>query len=251
MISPLLFSIYTNRLVSECSNVTILKYADDTCIIGCISDDNDRQAYFNEISRVSILCKQLDLSSNATKTQEMLFCTKRDKPESATLQLDGVDIELCDNVKYLGVLIDNKLRFESHVDNLVTKASQRMHIVRTFCYTSTKLLSSMLFKSFIISILTYCLPILYTSIYAKDKKRLRKFFKDANRLSIENISDLDSIIDNRTKNLILNYIHDDEHFINDLLPKLPSGRYRTMKYRSSWGRDSFLRSMILSLNNIL
>ena len=109
----------------------------------------------------------------------------------------------------------------------------------------------MLFKSFIISILTYCLPILYTSIYAKDKKRLRKFFKDANRLSIENISDLDSIIDNRTKNLILNYIHDDEHFINDLLPKLPSGRYRTMKYRSSWGRDSFLRSMILSLNNIL
>ena len=104
---------------------------------------------------------------------------------------------------------------------------------------------------FIISILTYCLPILHTPIYAKDKKRQTKFFKDANRLSIENISDLDSIIDNRTKNLILNYIHDDEHFINDLLPKLPSGRYRTMKYRSSWGRDSFLRSMILSLNNIL
>ena len=172
---------------------------------------------------MSILCKQLDLSLNATKTQEMLFCTKRDKPESATLT----------------VLIVNKLRFECHVDNLVTKASQRMHIVRTFCYTSTKLLSSMLFKSFIISILTYCLPILYTSIYAKDKKRLRKFFKDANRLSIENISDLDSIIDNRTKNLILNYIHDDEHFINDLLPKLPSGRYRTMKYRSSWGTDIF------------
>ena len=61
VISPLLFSIYTNRLVSECSNVTILKYADDTCIIGCISDDNYLQAYFNEISRVSIhvLCKQI------------------------------------------------------------------------------------------------------------------------------------------------------------------------------------------------
>ena len=125
-----------------------------------------------------------------------------------------------------------------------------MHIVRTFCHTSTKLLSSMLFKSFIISILTYCLPILYTSIYAKDKKRLRKFFKDANNLSIHDISDLDSIIDKRTKNLIMNYIHDDEHFINDYLPKLPSGRYRTIKYRSSWGKDSFLRSMILFLNNI-
>ena len=89
-----------------------------------------------------------------------------------------------------------KLRFESHVDNLVTKASQqRMHIVKTFCHANTKLLSLMLFKSFIISILTYCLPILYTSIYAKDKKRMRKFFKEANNLSIHDISDLDSIID--------------------------------------------------------
>jgi hypothetical protein len=92
---------------------------------------------------------------------------------------------------------------------------------------------------------------LYTSIYAKDKKRLRKFFKDANNLNIPNISDLDGIIDNRTKNLILNSILDDDHFINDFLPKLPSGRYRTIKYRSSWGRDSFLRNMILSLNTIL
>ena len=104
-------------------------------------------------------------------------------------------LEICHNVKYIGVVIDNNLRFESHVDNLVTKASQRMHNVRTFCYTSsTKLLSSMLFKGSIISILTYNLPILY-----KDKKRLRKFFKDANHLSIEDISDLDSIIDKRTK----------------------------------------------------
>ena len=39
---------------------------------------------------VSILCEQLDLSLNPTKTQEMLFCSKRDKPESATVQLDGV-----------------------------------------------------------------------------------------------------------------------------------------------------------------
>jgi hypothetical protein len=90
------------------------------------------QAYFTEINRVSILCKQLDLSLNPSKTQERLLCTKREKPDSPTLQLDGIEIELCDNVKYLGVLIDNTLRFESHVDNLVTKASQRMHIIRIF-----------------------------------------------------------------------------------------------------------------------
>ena len=53
----------------------------------------------NKISRVSILCKQLDLSLNPSQTQEMLCCTKREKPDSTTLQLDGLEIELCDNDK--------------------------------------------------------------------------------------------------------------------------------------------------------
>ena len=47
------------------------------------------------------------LSLNPSKTQEMLLCTKRDKPDSTTLLRgmgwDGIEIELCDNVKYLGV----------------------------------------------------------------------------------------------------------------------------------------------------
>jgi hypothetical protein len=145
VLSPLLFSAYTNRIRSEQSNITILKYADDTCVIGCISDDNNLSTYFNEIKRVSNQCEELDLLLNPTKTQEMLFSTKRDKPQSPALDLNGVKIDLCDNVKYLGVLIDDKLRFSNHVTKVVSKASQRMFIIRTFLYQSTKPLASMLF----------------------------------------------------------------------------------------------------------
>ena len=69
----------------------------------------------------------------------------------------------------------------------------------------------MLFRSFIVSILTYCLPILFTSIYSQDKKALREFFKQGHRLGLD-IEDLDSVISKRTKNLALQIIHDDEHF---------------------------------------
>ena len=65
-------------------------------------------------------------------------CFLLDKPDSPDLQIDDVNIEFCDNVKYLGVLVDNKLCFVEYVQNTVTKASQRMHIVRTFLYKSTK-----------------------------------------------------------------------------------------------------------------
>ena len=45
---------------------------------------------------------------NLLKTQDMLFSTKRDKAHSPTLELNSVQIDFCDNVKYLRVLFDNK-----------------------------------------------------------------------------------------------------------------------------------------------
>ena len=48
--------------------------------------------------------------------------TRRDKPDRPTLELNGVEIDCCDNVKYLGVLFDNKLHFKNHVNNVVTKS---------------------------------------------------------------------------------------------------------------------------------
>ena len=50
---------------------------------------------------------------------------------------------------------------------------------------------------------------------------------------------------------LLQMIHDSDHFINNFLEQCPSGRYRHTKYRSSWGRDSFLRSMSIKLNEFL
>ena len=68
---------------------------------------------------------------------------------------------------------------------------------------------------------------------------MRRYLKEAERHELLGISDLDKIIDKRTKTLIMNYIHDEEHFINDFLEQLPSSRYRTLKDRSARGKDGF------------
>ena len=73
----------------------------------------------------------------------------------------------------------------------------------------------------------------------KEKRPMRRFLKEAERHELLGISDLDKIIDKRTKTLIMNYIHDEEHFINDFLEQLPSSRYRTLKDRSARGKDGF------------
>ena len=250
VLSPLLFSIYTDQITSELSNVTIIKYAGDTCIIGCISNQQDLDSYFNEIDRISKQCSDYDLLLNASKTQEILFSTQRTKPHTPPIVLNGESITMCDKVTYLGIMLDQKLRFEEHIQSVVSKSEQRMYIVRNFVHLSTIPLATMLFKSFIVSLLTYCLPVLYTTIFAKDKKRLSKFFDQASKLKLQ-VDDLDNLMTKRTKTLTLRCIHDDDHFMNNFLAKCPSGRYRTIEHRSALGKNCFLRHAIHILNDIL
>ena len=43
VLSPLLFTLYTNDCTSKYENCSVLKYADDTVIIGNISNNNETQ----------------------------------------------------------------------------------------------------------------------------------------------------------------------------------------------------------------
>ena len=103
-----------------------------------------------------------------------------------------------------------------------------MYIVKNFVYLSSKPLSNMLFKSFIVSVITYCLPIFFTSIYASGKKFIHKVL-DGIKSGIEHPG-IDVLMTKQTRTLAMRYIHDVEHFINDFADKCPSGQYRTMKY---------------------
>jgi len=114
-----------------------------------------------------------------------------------------------------------------------------MYIVKNFVYLSSKPLANMLFKSFIMSRIAYCLPIIFTCIYASDKKAIQKIFKDCSKFGIEYLN-IDLHIQKLTKELVIKYIVDNGHFINNYPSQCPSGKYRTIKYRGAWGRDSFL-----------
>ena len=53
VLSPLLFSLYTDGIRSRSQNFRVLKYADDTCLIGLISNPSDLDCYFSEVNRIS------------------------------------------------------------------------------------------------------------------------------------------------------------------------------------------------------
>ncbi len=68
VLSPLLYSLYTHDCTASHSSNVIVKFADDTTVIGLITD-NDETAYREEVSTLTKWCPENHLSLNIDKTK--------------------------------------------------------------------------------------------------------------------------------------------------------------------------------------
>ncbi len=68
VLSPLLYSLYTHDCVSSHRSTSIIKFADDTVVLGLISN-NDETAYLDEVERLTSWCQDNCLSLNVSKTK--------------------------------------------------------------------------------------------------------------------------------------------------------------------------------------
>ncbi|TWW68521.1 hypothetical protein D4764_19G0003190 [Takifugu flavidus] len=66
VLSPLLFSLYTNCCTSSHQSVKLIKFADDTTLIGLISN-GDETAYRREVARLVSWCGHNNLQLNAQR----------------------------------------------------------------------------------------------------------------------------------------------------------------------------------------
>ncbi len=79
VLSPLLFSLYTNDCTSKDPSVKLLKFADDTTLIGLIQD-GDESAYRQEVKELAVWCSLNNLELNTLKTVEMIMDFRRTPP---------------------------------------------------------------------------------------------------------------------------------------------------------------------------
>ncbi len=79
--SPLLFSLYTNDCTSKYPSVKLLKFVDDTTVIGLIQD-GDESAYRQEVEQLAVWCSHNNLELNMLKTVEMIVDFRRNPQHS-------------------------------------------------------------------------------------------------------------------------------------------------------------------------
>uniref|UniRef100_A0A8K9X9K5 Reverse transcriptase domain-containing protein n=1 Tax=Oncorhynchus mykiss TaxID=8022 RepID=A0A8K9X9K5_ONCMY len=129
ILGPTLFSVYINEVALAAGESLIHLYAGDTILYtsGPSLDTvlTTLQASFNAIQ---LSFRGLQLLLNTSKTKCMLFNRSLPAPTrlSNITTLDGSDLEYVDNYKYLGVWLDCKLSFQTHIKHLQSKVKSRI-----------------------------------------------------------------------------------------------------------------------------
>ena len=161
--------------------VKCVGYADDGCLI--IEGSNLEYMYrkMNEgIKLAENWAAGCGLSISAQKTVAMLFTQKHKKSYSlprTPLSLGGKTLSLEKETKYLGVTIDHKLTWSSHINNKLNQARKVLFLIKS---TAGKLwgpnpaIMHWAYTSMVLPILSYCLYIFAQAITKCQLKKFRK-----------------------------------------------------------------------------
>lgn len=72
VLSPLFYTLYTCDCVASQNNTSIIKFADDTTVIGLITRGVETD-YKAEVAGLKAWCKENNLSLNTDKSKEMII----------------------------------------------------------------------------------------------------------------------------------------------------------------------------------
>ena len=137
-LGPLLFLLYINDLPFALKKAKATMYADDTAISYSPDTSDELDLVINEeLSYIEKWLQGNKLSLNVVKTQAMIIGSKpkikklRNNPGTLpSFRVVGEEIDLINETKYLGVVIDNCLTWESHISTLQKKISRAIGLLK-------------------------------------------------------------------------------------------------------------------------
>jgi hypothetical protein len=164
VISPCLYSIFTSDLPSSMDHKTAL-FADD---VAKFKSARSANVIVNGLTKAAKTThkymKKWRITVNGQKTQA-IFITRRRKRQlpPRTISLFGADVSWSRNIKYLGLFIDKKLTFATHIDYVLTRANNAIKVLYPLLARNSKLHVAnklLLYKLAIRPIITYGTPAL-------------------------------------------------------------------------------------------
>ncbi len=249
VLSPLLFSLYTNDCTSKDPSVKLLKFADDTTLIGLIQD-GDESAYRQEVKELAVWCSLNNLELNTLKTVEMIVDFRRNPPALPPLTIMNSTVTAVESFRFLGTTISQDLKWDIHIDSIVRKAQQRLYFLRQLRkFNLPQELLKQFYSAIIESILCTSITVWFSSATKSDLRRLRRVVRTAERIVGTTLPTLQELYLSRVSKRAGKITLDPSHPAHSLFELLPSGRrYRALSTRTTRHRNSFFPQAIHLMN---
>jgi len=155
ILGPLLFILYINDISKTTDLGTFYLFADDTAI--CIPGRNveELQTKMNElVIKISEWFQVNRLTLNAAKTNYQIYSRSVTPDLDITLNDTQITRKTC--IKYLGVHVDENLKWSSHISSVASVISRNIGVMgRSKHYLSSQQLL-LLYNTLILPYLNYC-----------------------------------------------------------------------------------------------
>ena len=239
-LGPLLFILYVNDLLSKLGSPAesnILMYADDTVLYASGPDPADSIRKNQELLDQPLeWCSVNKLTININKTKHMFVPRYRpqlDMVKDKTLLIENKNLHNVTSYKYLGVDLDQTLRFDSMVDTLYNKANRKLYSLKNIRPYVTASIASLIYKTCIRPVMEYA-DFLIDSCTKATTEKLDRIQRRAVRIidqarhrectydDLLRLYDIETLVKRRKKHhLSVMYRHSQDHTnLNDYRPNI-------------------------------
>lgn len=159
ILGPLLFNMYINDLVGIDHSTKYVIYADDTTLLFCSNDATSLIVHANDVlNKLNKWSTFNSLTINTNKTKAVLF-----KPKNQTvsvnvgLTIGTSEVEIVTTFRSLGVIFDEHLLWNKHVDSLANTLSRTVGALTKLRFLLPTNIKLLIYNSLFLSHLNYCL----------------------------------------------------------------------------------------------
>lgn len=163
VLAPILFIVYINDVIKYLKFCKIRLFADDALLtLSAPTMEEAISKVQTDLNMIYIWLCHNKLKINIDKTKYMLMTRRTVDPDIITLNIANNPLQRVDKIKYLGIIIDDKLKFDEHLKYTEAKLGKKIGIMFRSCKFISKKYKIMVYRSMIEPHFIYCPTILFT-----------------------------------------------------------------------------------------
>ena len=159
IIGPLLFLLYINDIQNSSSTPQFLLFADDTALLYKAPSINELQTSINtSLPDIATWLTSNRLTLNIQKSTYQLFAISNSIPD-IHIHINDIPLSRSKATKYLGVTIDEDLKWKCHIKHVENTISRNIGLIRRAQHILDTKYLLLLYNALVLPFLNYCLQI--------------------------------------------------------------------------------------------